>query len=297
MKWRDFFLASPWWGKIIGAIFGFMAARGIGALIGLLVGNLFDRGLSTHLSQPYWQFHTERRKAVQKIFFEATFMALGHIAKADGRVSEQEIRMAENLMDEMQLTKAQRQEAKQLFNEGKQAHFDLNRLLFNLKQNCLDNKDLLKLFVDIQYRAARIEGLTAKKIKALDKIFSTLGFAPLHKQYQFYQDFGQAEFEAFRQQHQRQRQQQSEQQQQQWRRPQSSNPPNSLGHAYALLEIPETAGQSEVKKAYRRLISRNHPDKLISQGLPEEMIKMANEKTQKIRKAYEYICTSKGWNF
>ena len=42
-------------------------------------------------------------------------------------------------------------------------------------------------------------------------------------------------------------------------------------------------------------MSRNHPDKLISKGLPEEMIKIANEKTQNIRKAYEQICTSKGW--
>ncbi len=50
-----------------------------------------------------------------------------------------------------------------------------------------------------------------------------------------------------------------------------------------------------MKRAYRRLISRNHPDKLIAQGLPEEMIKIANDKTQKITKAYEQICTSKGW--
>ncbi len=55
------------------------------------------------------------------------------------------------------------------------------------------------------------------------------------------------------------------------------------------------ASKQEVKKAYRRLLSRNHPDKLIAQGLPEAMIKVANEKTQKIMKAYELICRSKGW--
>ena len=70
---------------------------------------------------------------------------------------------------------------------------------------------------------------------------------------------------------------------------------NNLDHAYALIEVNPKSSKQEVKKAYRRLISRNHPDKLIAQGLPEEMIKIANEKTQKIMKAYELICKTKGW--
>ena len=68
-----------------------------------------------------------------------------------------------------------------------------------------------------------------------------------------------------------------------------------LDHAYAILEVSPTSSKQDVKRAYRRLMSKNHPDKLIAKGLPESMIKIANEKTQAISKAYEQICESKGW--
>jgi DnaJ like chaperone protein len=51
-----------------------------------------------------------------------------------------------------------------------------------------------------------------------------------------------------------------------------------------------------LKKAYRKMMSQNHPDKLVAQGLPPEMIKLATEKTQKIQAAYEQICTARGVN-
>ena len=51
---------------------------------------------------------------------------------------------------------------------------------------------------------------------------------------------------------------------------------------------------SEVKLAYRKLMSKNHPDKLISQGLPKEMIKIANEKTAAIQAAYATIKKHRG---
>jgi DnaJ like chaperone protein len=75
----------------------------------------------------------------------------------------------------------------------------------------------------------------------------------------------------------------------------ASSTSSSLEQAYALLEIPTTANKTEVKKAYRRSISRNHPDKLIAKGVPEAMIRLANEKTHKLTQAYEMICKNKGW--
>jgi DnaJ like chaperone protein len=62
-----------------------------------------------------------------------------------------------------------------------------------------------------------------------------------------------------------------------------------LADAYSLLNIDRDASQPEVDRAYRRMLSRHHPDKLIARGLPEEMIKVANEKTHEIRAAYERI--------
>ncbi|AHE66378.1 DnaJ-domain-containing protein 1 [Legionella oakridgensis ATCC 33761 = DSM 21215] len=157
-------------------------------------------------------------------------------------------------------------------------------MLTLLKNASQDNPELLKLFIDIQYQAAQIDGLTATKIQLMNLILNYLGFAPLQQQYRFYEDFNHRT--------NYQRSNQSSYRQQQY----THTAKNTLEHAYAILEINSTANKQEVKRAYRRLMSRNHPDKLIAKGLPEEMIKMANDKTQKIRKAYEQICASKGWN-
>ncbi|KTD39225.1 DNA binding protein DnaJ, heat shock protein [Legionella moravica] len=303
MTFREFFTLSTWWGKLLGAFFGFLSAGPIGALFGILVGNFFDRGLASHYSNPHWYYHSEKRKAVQKAFFETTFSVMGHIAKADGRVTEQEISMAKLLMKEMRLNSEQIERAKRLFNEGKNKQFKLETALFELKKICRDNRDLLKLFVDIQYRAAQVDGLTTAKIKVLDVVFACLGFAPLHRQYRFYDDF---KYSSYAQQQQEQTQQQNNQQhqyneyshnyssQKQYQYKQQSSQ-NNLAHAYALLEVNPNSTKQEVKRSYRRLLSRNHPDKLIAQGLPEEMIKLANDKTHKIMKAYELICQNKGW--
>jgi DnaJ like chaperone protein len=187
-------------------------------------------------------------------------------------------------MNEMRLSNEQKTRAKRLYNEGKQSDFKLDLILNQLVTACRDNKELLKLFVDIQYRAAQVDGLSAKKIKALDIIFSRLGFVPLHKQYRFYEDFD------YQETHQQQKQGQNSSYQRY-----SRKAPNELDKAFAILEITPDATKQDVKRAYRRLLNKNHPDKLIAQGLPEEMIKIANDKTQKIVKAYELICKTKGW--
>lgn len=288
MTLREFFTNNRWWGKIIGTFLGYLMAGPAGALFGLLIGNFFDRSMLDHYSRPFWHYHVEKRQQIQRVFFEATFSIIGHIAKADGRVSQQEINMATKLMQDMGLNHEQKKAAQNFFNEGKAANFNLETMLGNLKENCRDNPELLKLFMDIQYRAAQIDGFSEKKIHRLDLIFRRMGFAPLHEQYRFYEDFGHYNSS------QRQSSNQSSSSYNRSHYQQSTNS-GSLSHAYAILELNPNATKQETKQAYRRLISRNHPDKLIAQGLPEELIKIANEKTQAITKAYEQICTAKGW--
>ncbi|WP_419582212.1 DnaJ domain-containing protein, partial [Thiolapillus sp.] len=68
-----------------------------------------------------------------------------------------------------------------------------------------------------------------------------------------------------------------------------------LADAYAVLNISADASDAEVKKAYRRLTSQHHPDKLVAKGLPEEMMQIAAKKTHEIRQAYEIIKEARGF--
>jgi len=162
MKLRQYFATHSWWGKLIGAFLGYLVAGPAGALFGILIGNVFDRGLAEHFARPQWHYHAETRETVQKIFFEATFSVMGHVAKSDGRISKEEISLARTLMQEMGLSSEQKKVAILFFNEGKKTDFDLKQILTLLKNATHDNLELLKLFIDIQYRVAQVDGLSEK---------------------------------------------------------------------------------------------------------------------------------------
>ena len=70
-------------------------------------------------------------------------------------------------------------------------------------------------------------------------------------------------------------------------RPQPAGP--SLEDAYAALGVTPASSASEIKRAYRKLISQNHPDKLAARGLPESMRAVAEERSREINSAYDLI--------
>jgi DnaJ like chaperone protein len=271
------------WGKLIGGFFGFLLAGPLGLILGVFIGHLFDRGLTRNQG---WTFSSVNPTTAQQVFFDSTFLVMGHIAKLDGRVSEAEIQAARAIMTRLGLTEVMRQKAINLFNQGKQPSFDLEKTLKHLVQTCHRNKVLLKLFVEIQMQSALAEQpISRDKQKVLQKIYQYLGFAPLN--FSFFEHIFNFE-QAFRQ--------QSSQQQQGYYQHQSPHTRHQLNlrDAYAILGVSENSSPAEIKKAYRKLMSQHHPDKLVSKGLPEEMIKIATEKTQNIKAAYERICAAKG---
>jgi DnaJ like chaperone protein len=281
-----FFSTHHWWGKIIGACLGYLIYGPTGSILGILIGNLFDSGLSQQFSSKYWHYQREQREHVQKVFFEAAFSVMGHIAKADGRVTEDQIRAVSQLMDDMRLSKPQRQIAQNYFRAGKKKNFDLWTILSVLREVTRDNPELIKLFIELQFQTALIGGLSKKKQQILNMILNFMGFAPLHRQHRFYEDFGRSRS------HTSSSSSQQSYQSNDFRDTPSSK---SIDYAYGILGVDKQTSKPDVKRAYRKLISQNHPDKLIAKGLPAAMIKIANEKTQQIRKAYEQICLEKGW--
>ena len=254
-----------WHGKAFGALVGGIAGGPAGALAGAFIGHLFDaHGTS---AKPSSASHTGS-VAIQEAFFRATFQVMGHVAKADGRVSEDDIRAARAMMAELRLGEREVQLAVELFTQGKAQDFPLDDTLKSLGSLCRGRPDLCRMFIQIQLQAALWSGrLHPETRRVLSRACSALDVST----------YALVQMEAL------------------LRMQQAAPPSNAepaierLNDAYAVLGVGHTASDDEVTKAYRRLMNQNHPDKLVAKGLPESMMKIAEEKTRQIRAAYDRI--------
>lgn len=249
-----------WWGKLLGGTFGFMLGGPLGALIGAAIGHNFDSGLKRLATDS--GFGNQER--VQTAFFTATFSVMGHIAKADGRVSEDEIQLANRMMDQMSLSPDLKRVARGLFDNGRSSDFPLDEVLDQFRRECHHGRNLLRIFMEIQLRAAFADGMVDPSERAiLEHICERLRIPPSELNH----------LEAML-------------------RAEGAVVPSgglSLKDAYLVLNVDEDTSDPEVKKAYRRLMSQHHPDKLVAKGLPEEMMKVATQKTQEIKAAYDRV--------
>lgn len=263
-----------WMGKVMGGVLGALAGGPLGAALGATLGHGLDRGLDRLRRQA--QLPPGQQARIQSAFFTATFTTLGHLAKADGRVSEAEIAMAERLMDQMQLSPEMRRAAITLFRQGKAAGFDLPGVIEGFRRECQDRRLLTQMFLQVQLQAAWLDGEpSAAQRRVLEQIRAGLHIPPMlfrqlealvRLQAQFAGAAGAAGG---------------------GRIAEARGP--SLSAAYALLGVTPQDPDAVVTKAYRRLLSQNHPDKLVSKGLPEEMMQLATRRTHEIRQAYETI--------
>jgi len=253
-----------WWGKLLGGSFGFVFGGPLGALVGVALGHTMDAHRSSSPGV---------RERTQTAFFTATFSVLGHLAKADGRITRDEIRLAEAVMAQMQLGEELRNLAKNLYRQGKEPDFALDEVLDQFKRECHRSRLLLRMFIEILLQAAYVDGvLHPAERKILLHICSRLGITP-------------AQFEHLDAMVRGAR----------GRTPRGGLRGDDLDRAYAVLGVPAEANDEEIKRAYRRLLNQHHPDKLVAKGLPEEMMKLASEKTHEIRKAYERIRAARGF--
>ncbi|MBS0288832.1 MAG: co-chaperone DjlA [Proteobacteria bacterium] len=263
------------YGKIFGAIFGFLIFGPLGFIIGIAIGHIFDKGVALNTNAPQG---TDVPLA-KKVFFKTTFTMMGYIAKVDGRVSEKEIQVAREVMAHLQLGPEQRMMAIQYFNLGKSAQYNFNSAMDNFITHCGRHPQLVQLFVEIQIQGAMGEGKPDRlKRQVLEILCDKLGLSRailLQMDYAYGNSYSYSKR----------------------REPPVTRPPeDELAHSYKILEISENSTQAQVKKAYRKMMSQHHPDKLVAKGLPNEMIKIATEKAQRIQTAYEIICKYRGWH-
>src|SRR3990167_2409939 len=264
MNLKSFYNFSSFWGKVLGGIFGFLIGGPTGALFGVLIGNFFDRGFSQHFNSPYLEVRSKRDLPIFEQFIKTNFKVMGYLSKAGGFVPQEAIIAAKNTMLELRLNRSQILLAQQSFNLGKDEKFNLTQELTNFKKITYRNPEFVSVFLDIQYKNVLLIGVTQARYQALDEVFQTLGFASINMQSHFYQAPPYSSSSYSR----------------------SEPPPNrpnpfqvnNIVSAYAILNLDTTASKPTVKQAYRRLISRHHPDKLIASKKTEREIKEANEK-------------------
>lgn len=274
-----------WAGKIIGGTLGMLALGPVGAALGAFIGHQFDTG---QISPAMFTGGPDPR-LVNELFFPTAFRVMGHIAKADGRVTEQEIASARAVMHAMHLQPEQIQAAIAYFTEGKQPGFDLDAALARLRASIVRHPDLAQFFVEIQLQASLAgNGLSERPRSRLQRVALLLGlsatdFARLESLLRFRQGAsmgaagggdaggtGGAGMGA------------------------ATTSNERIVQAYSLLEISAQMSDEDVVRAYRRQMSRHHPDKLKANGLPQSMLERAKERTQQIQAAYELIRERRG---
>ena len=269
------------WGKVIGALAGFAFMKWPGAILGALVGHWFDRGMAQDFSKrgAWGRFLYGAEKAAGDANFIYTlFAVMGHVAKAKGRVTERDIAQAQYLMQQLKLGTDATKEAQDAFREGKEATFPLQQVMKDFSASFYGNRDVLQLFMEQLIGLALNDGVLEKaEHEVLVDVAKVLGFTRFQLDQWLIMEKA-----AFRFHQQRQRSHAGSGGRQ-------SSTKSDLADAYQILGVTEKNSNAEIKKAYRKLMARHHPDKLASQGLPEEVMKQAQQKARDIQAAYEQV--------
>lgn len=263
-------------GKIIGALLGYFSGGIILAVIGLAIGHLFDRGLKRAMGFNY----VAEREQLQRVFFDSTFRIMGHLAKADGRVCELEVQQAEAIFAQLGLSGERRRQAIARFQEGSDADFELEACVSGFLEHCGRQPLLKQMLIEALLAMAAADGsIDPAEESVLRRVAQFLGvnaarFEQLlnmtRAQQHFHYRYSSNRQQAHRDSH------------------------DELSDAYQALGVSADVSDADLKKAYRRLMSEHHPDKLIAKGVPEDMIKLATEKSQDIRAAYDLIRHHRG---
>jgi DnaJ like chaperone protein len=252
-----------WTGKLIGGLIGLLALGPVGAMVGAALGHQYDVNSGRGPARP-----------LGDQFFVSTFRLMGHVAKADGRVTEREIQAARGVMSSLRLNDTQVRRAIDEFTRGKQPQFDLQAEMARLRTACRSHPEILHVFLEIQLRFAVYGSEMTPATRArVTQAAGLLGISPaLLARVEAALRGGGAG-------------------------PQGNatrDPASRIAAAYRTMEVDPAISNEDLTKAYRRLMSRHHPDKLKANGLPDSMLEHAKQRTQAIREAYELLREQRG---
>ena len=245
----------------IGALIGVIA----GGLPGLVIGGLIGYGAGFLLRQSL----VGGLRVVQSQLLDSVFAVMGALCKADNVITRDEINAVEQMFGMLNLQGEQREQAKAAFNRGKQPEFDLDAAVDQFARISHGRRPLVQLFLQLQVMAIAADGrIDPAEHAMLVRIARRLGLSEADV----------SQLEALL-------------------RAGTTGPSgpgarptqDKLADAYIALGVTPDNNAAEIKRAYRKLISQNHPDKLAARGLPESMRAVAEERSREINSAYDLI--------
>jgi DnaJ like chaperone protein len=249
--------------KLIAAIIGYYLYGFFGALLGLFVGSIVDRARDYGSGA----INPLQNALRQTVFLETMFISMGRLAKADGHISPQEIAHAEETMRQLGMTAEHRARAIELFKRGATPEFDIGPVYTRFMSVCGHTRHLRQMLLVYLVTMALADGhMHAAEESLLTDIAGRLGYTPAEFRQLMDMVLNQSRFMGGK-----------------------ASTESELDDAYKALGVTKDNTDQEIKRAYRKLISQYHPDKLIGQGMPADMIAMATEKTKEIQRAHDVI--------
>lgn len=254
--------------KLFGVIFGIYFGGFWGALLGFFIGSFIDRSISYGLGgvNPLSRAHRE------SVFLGTVFTLMGKIAKADGYISQNEISHVEQLFQKLGMTTKHRQRSIELFKNGAAANFDIKPTLNEFMKVCGHTNSLKQMLLVYLIVMALADGnLDPAEEELLLEIAQHLGYSQDAFRQILAMIINQTHFAGGK-----------------------ATTASGLEDAYKALGVTKENSDQEVKRAYRKLMSQYHPDKLMGQGVPEDMIALATAQAQEVQLAYDLIKKSRG---
>lgn len=255
----------PYWGKTVGALAGLATGRWWMGIVGLILGHQFDRGFAQRVSG----FERSSSYQLPEGFVRVLFQTIGHLAKVDGRVTEHEIRAARTLMHRLGLGPAEIRQAIRWFEAGKAPSFPLKSTLHELRREYARRADHRSLFVQLIMEVS----LSKTSLHSNERAVIWMVCQEM--------DIGRvelAQIEAMLRAQRRFR-----------KSPEGSADTAKVNKAYTVLGVDRSSTNAEIKKAYRRMMNRNHPDKIAASNPNPAEIDEAERKTREIRSAYDLL--------
>jgi len=256
-----------YWGKIIGTLAGLVTLKPWFVLLGLLAGHQFDRGFAARYRD--FEFQGKPAGRLPEEYVRPLFQAMGHLAKSDGRVSEAEIRAARTVMHRIGLGPARVRNAMHWFEEGKRPDYPLLQTMRHTRRIAARNPELRLLFVRLLLEVVLAKDRLNQQERALIWIVCTefeigrVDLAQLEAMIRAQKGFRHS--------------------------PAGDADAARVKNAYQVLGVEQSASNAEIKKAYRRLMSRNHPDKIAGSNPGKEVVAEAERRTREVRSAYEML--------